>query len=446
MYDDKRDSFSEHEVKADDKFVGVRVENGVPKIYFPMGYRLSSRPTDARRDIRNLIDVLGTFAKNDESSYGFTELGDNLVQNFPISAYLIIIEDYLSQGYYFEKEPHLSMGVRGKIDWSRTFRNHLPFIQKNGSPIYSKFTVKISRTAEDQLITNIHKYCVYQSFQRLGWLFTSQMPSRPSVQLNAKLFLAVLYDKLQKENNDRNKLLFRAMISLIREEVSPNSERHSLTFGVNEFWPVWESLVDYVFGDRGVNKQDYFPRAQWQLGVARPKATSDTANPEYYDSSSLRPDTIMHIGNLDNKTIFILDAKYYPYGCTLDNRGLPNSSSIHKQITYGEFVEHQFPHYGNRIYNAFIMPYDKNCPKGMNWIQYGNNSFVNIGEAAGIWRTGTRNYEHVQGILVDVKALMDYKTVEPASYIRDMAAIIEHGRQHWTMGSALDISEMVFEN
>lgn len=39
--------------------------------------------------------------------------------------------------------------------------------------------------------------------------------------------------------------------------------------------------------------------------------------------------------------VYVLDAKYYKYGATGKLSDLPESTSINKQITYGEFIAEQ---------------------------------------------------------------------------------------------------------
>ena len=65
---------------------------------------------------------------------------------------------------------------------------------------------------------------------------------------------------------------------------------------------------------------------------------------------------------LHNNNIYILDAKYYKYGATKNPFDLPESASINKQITYGEYIDAQadLKNPDSVIYNAFLMPFDKN--------------------------------------------------------------------------------------
>ena len=59
------------------------------------------------------------------------------------------------------------------------------------------------------------------------------------------------------------------------------------------------------------------------------------------------------------------DAKYYRYGDSKDPTELPRSTSINKQITYGEYVatDPKFKDENGHappVYNVFLMPFNKN--------------------------------------------------------------------------------------
>lgn len=80
---------------------------------------------------------------------------------------------------------------------------------------------------------------------------------------------------------------------------------------------------------------------------------------------------------------------------------LPESSSINKQITYGEFIAEQEKFrkkFGEnyRVYNAFVMPYNSETGEMLK----------NIGISYSDWKTNKKSYENIQGILLDIKHLM----------------------------------------
>ena len=155
----------------------------------------------------------------------------------------------------------------------------------------------------------------------LGWLFTDFLPAKPSIAFNRPWFSGVLKKKLANTFNDQNKRLFQHMLRIVNKEPDNGLEANTFTFGTNRFEYVWESIIDSVFGI--ANKGDYFPKTTWHVNNLLP-----------YEMAALEPDTIM----LHNNDVFVLDAKYYKYGNTRRLADLPESTSINKQITYGEYI------------------------------------------------------------------------------------------------------------
>lgn len=381
-----------------DRFVGVKADANDAVVYFPTGYELPETEQELRRDIVHLIHVLSSFADRKGELLAVRKFVAPQTVDFPIYAYLTIINYFLQTGsYYTEKEQQFKVSDRGKTDWPRTIKRQRPILQANGSPIYLKRETRESAPNDRNLITKIHEYCVFEGFAKLGWLFTAVMPKKPSVPFQKKMFTGVVQDKIGQTFNDQDKQLFQSMLSMINyiDERSPQKQFY---FGTDRFEYVWERLIDRVFGIK--NKNDYFPRTKWTLeyGNARTNA-------------ALEPDTVMVYGG----KIYILDAKYYRYGVTGNPVHLPESSSINKQITYGEYVatERKFKEmYGENVpvYNAFIMPF--NMSKNLFEI---NEQCGRIGEATGDWKSSGKTYERVQGIVADVRYLMWHYTgnVEP---------------------------------
>jgi hypothetical protein len=144
-------------------------------------------------------------------------------------------------------------------------------------------------------------------------------------------------------------------------------------------------------------------------------------NGDRYDTASLEPDTIMLCG--DN--VYILDAKYYKYGVTGKAWDLPESTSINKQITYGEYVangEKFKKKHGNnmKVYNTFLMPFDSLKSKYPN-----NPVMLKVGEAVSNWKDNSEDYQKIQGILVDVKTLMNINVRQEMKEIEKLAELIE---------------------
>lgn len=291
----------------------------------------------------------------------------------------------------------------GKVNWNRTIKTQKPVIQ-DSKAFYLDLVIKKNQVNEKELITLIHKFCVYDSFEKIGWLFTDKRPLKPGIKYNVKLFKRVVKNKLLQTFNDRNKKLFLDMMAILNYE-SNNDLNKDFKFGTYRFEYVWEKLVDNVFGIK--NKEFYFPGTSWKLD-------------KLYKNACLEPDSIMCMEN----TIYVLDSKYYKFGVTGNPRHLPGSVSVNKQITYGEFIatDSKFDkiHGKNRIvYNAFIMPFD-----AMNSLWGKSDLIISAGEAVSDWKNGDKEYERIQGILIDVKFLMQLNTRLYKNEIFRMAEII----------------------
>lgn len=391
-----------------DRFVGIKADSDNAMVYFPIGYQLPKNEQDLRQDILHLISVLAEFTNSTDRILAMQKFEAPQSVDFPINAYMEVISYFMEQnGYYTEKEPEYKNGDRGKIDWARTLKNKRPLIQSDGTPAYIECIVRVSAPNDKNMITQIHKFCVFESFSKLGWLFTPYLPEKSTISRDDKMFLFVLREKLASTFNDKDKRLFLSMIAMI-EYMDEKTKEKQFYFGTDRFEYVWEKLIDRVFGEK--NKIDYFPRTRWSLKTGRRRT-----------NAALEPDSIM----LHDDKIYILDAKYYRFGLTGDPKHLPESSSINKQITYGEYIytQQRFKDkYGDDVpvYNAFIMPYNVESNK------FGfTDLYINIGEATGDWKITGNKYERVQGILIDIRYLMHHYTGKPKNQIMRLAQSIE---------------------
>lgn len=276
--------------------------------------------------------------------------------------------------------------------------------QRDGisSFIYTEFTVRATTPNDTKQITLINRFCVYEAFKKLGWLYVPYMPEQPGPHPDVKTSIAILNAKLGNTNDDKKRNLFQAMKDMLQYMDEKTSEKQ-FYFGTDNFDYVWEKLIDRAFGEK--DKEKYFPRSRWLLDYGK-----------YKEKRPLMPDTIM----IYNGKYYILDAKCYKYGWTGIPDHLPNGSSINKQITYGEYLEKYKGVDTNSLFNAFIMPYnmDKNYFKLTSVVG-------NIGEAVGDWRENKKYYERIQGIVMDTRYLMYHYTGNPVKEKVALADCIE---------------------
>lgn len=387
-----------------DTFVGLRCDDGDISINFPMGYHISENNKELRKDIILLFATLAANTERRDSE--LLDQASNFDEvDFPLQSYMYLIKDFFARGYYKEQEISYKVAKTGKINWNRTIKTQRPYVQDT-DVFYLDFVTKKNSIKENELITLIHEYCVYESFERIGWLFTEMMPKKPRIAKRERVFRSVLKDKIANTFNDRNRILFKNMLTIIDFEGDKDSDKN-YRYGTYRFEYVWEKMIDKVFGIE--NKADYFPKTAWCVNGNR------------FDNASLEPDTIMLCGT----NVYILDAKYYKYGVTGKVSDLPESTSINKQITYGEYVanEERFKKkHGNNmvVYNAFLMPFDFLKSKYLN-----NPEMLKVGEAVSNWKDNSEEYQKIQGILIDVKTLMSINVRQEMKEIEKLAELIE---------------------
>lgn len=391
-----------------DSFVGIRFDwneddsNFDIIITFPLGYRIAQDNETVRGDILNLISTLQ--ANKDDKSPLLNQ-DDTLAaksHSFPMQAYIDIMYDYLDRGgYYVEQDEIYISNNSGRVNWNRTIRHERPLVQKNGI-VYLTMQVRRHNETDRNLITEISKYCVYESFLKLGWLYKHGLPPKPTIAFNKNLFLSVLREKLAITHKDRDKRLIQNMLDIILFLDKLPQQEESFNFGTDRFEYVWERLIDSIFGVK--NKDDYFPKSTWELFFNESKS-----------NSSLQPDTILKADD-----IIVLDAKYYRYGETALPSHLPHSASINKQITYGEHIFENHKDEGD-VYNAFLMPFNNN-----HHIFSTPSNYLTIGIAKSEWKKNNKPHELVLGVLVDVKHLMRVKVKPNHNEIHELSEIISN--------------------
>ena len=366
-----------------DSFVGVKADTDDAIIYFPIGYQLPANDDDLRVDINNLLGVLAAFMKEDRV-IEVSKFEAPRTVDFPMHAYLKVIRSFLRMGrYYIETDPQFRTDTKGKTSWPRTVREQRALVQKNGSLVFTNMTVRSVTPNANKQITQIHRFCVYEAFEKMGWLYVPFMPDKPGPHPGIKESIYILDKKLVATNDDVEQELFNAMRDML-VYIDERSSDKQYFFGTDFFENVWERMIDKAFGVE--DKEQYFPRTRWILDYGRDK-----------EKRPLQPDTIMIYGD----KCYVLDAKLYRYGWDPKPDHLPNSADINKQITYGEYIEQTRSLSNEKLYNAFIMPYNKE-----NNLFMLNSNVGNIGEAVSDWKPNVKNYERIQGIVLDTRYLM----------------------------------------
>lgn len=401
-------------------FVGIKITQDEREIVFPMGYHLEKTEIDTseiekqeRAQILNLIKSVSRCASFKKGQI-ISKLNGKTASDFPVRAMLYTIEDFLDRNsYYTEKENLYTKDSGGKISWARTVKKIKPVISESGIA-FLNFIVRKNRIQENRLITELHKYCVYKSFEIFGFLYSPVLPEKGLLQesdivKNRKDYAKFLQEKIDSTHLESSLELFSNMIDIVNNFDSEDETKEA-SYGTESFQVVWESLVDSVFGtvSRQQKKKYFFPSTEWIF--------EDGSKPRI--NAPLRPDTIMIL----DKTCFIIDSKYYSYSLlkkshseedgednemesVLFHGSIPGSDSIQKQITYAQHIDRSvknssvpenFRFASENIWNVFILP-EYNAGEKIKY----------IGKATSSWNDGLKNYHTIFAATLDTKFLLE---------------------------------------
>lgn len=393
--------------KSGDSFIGIRVQNGELIFKYPETYRL-----DLNDDLRKqAMKIIASFSLTRQSSADDpfnSKTGDDY--KIPLLSYLWLLNDYLTYHRYENREKHSSKGTKGKIDWRKTLKQN-PYIQ-NYEPYYLN-TYVFNRAQREDVIVDVYRHCVIDSIKTIGWIYgvdIDEYLTEFSIPFNKLLFINVLRNELSKTFDDVKRTRLMHMLNVIKGLSEEEILSNEYTRGVDQYEHCYEAMLKNMLSNVD-NIKDFYPSANWTLETD--KLTRK--------SSNLRPDIIMI--NHSNKTAYVLDAKYYRFGTTFNRQDLPDSSSIQKQITYGEYIK-KLKLKGYSVYNAFIMPYDMSDQlankKGFTkTIEY-------VGMATTPWSDTNSSAvnNRIVAILMDTKFLIDNWNAYNGQMVSELSQLI----------------------
>ena len=406
--------------EENNSFVGIRIRNDEIHFHYPESYELgnvfkfctlknglycfemkdissSTLKRNFRNDIVNIVRSI-SLAKSKTSPSNASDNGIAQSEQFPLMSYLWIIRDYLTNGYYRNSEKIYRTNGKGKVNWKKTLETQ-PIIS-NGNVIYNNVVVEVRNDCDD-LITEAHKWCVFDSMRKIGWLFGLHEKSvfvPCAADSVIKNYIRTIRAEILRTFNDAKKMRLNHMLKVLTG-VDDTDRTKEIVYGVDKYHYVYERMVDYLFSNvTDITK--YNPNAQWYLkkNGYQPK-----------DASSLRPDTIRIVPLTnsvtgDEKAAYVLDAKFYRFGTTGNESDLPSTTSIQKQITYGDNIMCNMKKAENiqQVYNAFIMPYNKHH----NMFGY-QEDLEYIGFSEANWRNDQLSHSRICAFLIDTKHLIE---------------------------------------
>lgn len=394
-------------VSNSNDFVGIKINNNEVELHVPEVFR---NDNNRKLDILLLLDSLSLSKKPRFESFKKGIITFEKI--WPISSYLWIIQDYLENGFYYNKEIKFSQSNCGKISWKKALKQSP--ILSDGNIIYDKLITSKTRSSND-IISHTYKLCLKQSTERIGWLFDNTFQFEVQQIYSIPEMINSINSELNQTFDDIKKIRYKHLLKILNNTEGSNIISNKCFYGIYNYYYVFETMIDNMFGGISeIKEKNYNPEGKWHLNQE-----------EETTASQLRPDTIII---KDHKT-YILDAKMYKYGYTHNPSDLPSTQSIQKQITYGDFVHKSLN--DKFVRNAFILAYNKELDsfKNNSVINVSNNDLVYIGYADANWRENKRenkeDYDSIYTFCIDFNYLLrNYKSTN-TKMINELCKSIE---------------------
>lgn len=401
--------------KKDNSFIGIKIKDNKVEFHYPETFVLSEDNDLLRKDILAILRTisLSKTITRDLSSYN-SKYTNNNEYLFPLNSYLWIINDYLVTGRYDNKEKNYIHSIKGKINWKRTLRNN-PAIT-NGNVVYTD-VISERNDQKDNLLTESYKCCVKQAMDNIGWLYGLTIDSdgldlNKLFEIKRKQYLNAIRNELSKTFNDSKKIRLLHMKNIITGLNDSMLSSKEIIYGVDSYDYVFERMVDKMFS-KVENIREFYPSASWDLKLEKNELPS----------SKLRPDTVV----INDRKVYILDSKYYRYGVTFRINDIPETTSIQKQITYGEYIKKMKQGIFDDVYSAFVMPYSSknNIHKDIY-----NKELEFVGIATAKWYDNNNaNNRRIVGILIDTNFLVNNWIKKDEDNVNNIINIIEKNVQ-----------------
>ena len=135
-------------------------------------------------------------------------------KDFSIISYLWILNDYYKNGIWTNKTKRYTAGQFGKINWKRTLQQ--PPFTSNGRVVYPNTVVEICVPTDD-VLSEIHRYCVKTSIDFLGWLYNigCDFAVGDITDQKRKEYVYILQKELQKTFQDKKRTRLSHMLKII---------------------------------------------------------------------------------------------------------------------------------------------------------------------------------------------------------------------------------------
>lgn len=372
--------------ETDNSFIGLKIIDNQIHFYYPESYHIDT--SDYERD--DLLDLLITISIAKTCSSDTSNTFDSYINGSEsaLLSYIWILEDYLNNGFYINSEKCFKTNHNGRINWKRTLQQE-PVI--SGSNVVFANLITEQKTPFENVLVEAYRYCIKKSANLIGWIYgitPNEFETIPNANKMVPLYLNAINLEMDNTYDDKKHYRFKHMKNILigLDEISDDN---SIVYGVDTYHYVFEQMIDKIFGTE--KTEEYYPSFSWHLKYSNKN--------EGQPGPTIRPDTIMKVEG--NNDIYIIDSKFYRYG-SLDlsqTVGLPEASSVVKQMVYGSYVKSIYS--DGDVYNVFILPYDAKTENAEAIIE-SDKTLVYVGDVSSKWNSN-ETYTHIHTFFIDLR-------------------------------------------
>jgi len=356
------------------KFIatGILIYKNKFIIIFPKAYSLPEFEKSILKHIRVLFKVLLKYRQEVNLNTEEVELlgGDNGNQKENLLIAHRLINDFIHNGLLI-KEIRSKSILSGKVDWPATINEEQP-IFSGRNVIYTETVSRKTKVDRKNQIFLLHKYCVYKSIERYGWLLGITVESvnldQSEIECDISYALNLLTNELNSTFVEREINVIKLMMQFLLGLEEQKGKETLETLVTPYFYNVWEYICSVNFNNQYNTLKNIIPKLKWEI-------ESDAM------VQNQRPDIML----IKEKKLYILDAKYYNIDTNLPGwpdvvKQLFYSFTIFKNIKSEKFsapnkkIEYQLKTLEN-VENVFLFPSGDSEPiKYVGKVKIENNS------------------------------------------------------------------------
>ena len=286
-----------------------------------------------------------------------SEWAESKKMNSKIYNSILILEDYISNGIYFEEYKLKIINGNGAIDWGDTIDSLDPLVF-NGQYIYTEYYTEENMDEEDNFITKLHYFILNDAIEFLRKKeiidilgYEIDINLRNIIQIEDFIFCAeILKKELEVQFKDSKINTITYMINYLEMKSVSEVDNEMYFYGTRNFKYIWETLCSRVLNNeiKSIEDKYKFETPKWVID-----------NKEMYNKRNiLKPDIMTMCVYEGKKYLLIFDAKYYCMKYEDDKISAnPGISDVTKQYLYETICEKYIKENDiDYIYNIFLFP------------------------------------------------------------------------------------------